>query len=147
MATLSFINDQGEEDIVHVGEDRPEVTVGRHKGCELRTKNNTASRRHARFVWKRDGVYVLEDLGSANGTYYKREKIDSVELEDGQTVYCGTFQIEFRLDERDRAAMEADGDPPPVPKDEFVETETGFEPETVRETGVPQTGPGQTMGY
>lgn len=130
MAILKYINDQGDEDQIHVGEDRPEVSIGRHKDCGLKTGNNTVSRRHARILW-RDGTYLLEDLDSANGTFFRRERIKSIELEDGETIYCGTFQIGFKLDHLDRERIaDTEEEPPPVPL-------------AVEET----LEPGKTLGY
>jgi len=110
VAILRYTNEAGEEDVVHVGPDRPKVLIGRSKECDLKTKNNTVSRQHAAVEW-RGGTYVLQDLGSANGTFYRRQRVLEVELEHGQDFYCGTFCIGFSLDERDRTTEE----PPPVP--------------------------------
>ncbi len=101
MAILKYVNEAGEEDLVHVGPDRPRVLIGRSKECELKTKNNTVSRQHAVVHW-REGRYVLQDLGSANGTFYRRQRVTEVTLDDGESVFCGTFQVEFHLDDRDR---------------------------------------------
>lgn len=48
-----------------------EVTVGRAAGCGVRVDDTYASQLHAR-VFKRDGQYHVEDLGSTNGTYVNR---------------------------------------------------------------------------
>jgi hypothetical protein len=58
------------------------------------------SRRHAQIVAV-DGVCILEDLGSANGTYIKRddyEKIDRAEIEDGDRIAFGNAKFLFRVD-------------------------------------------------
>lgn len=157
MATLNYINDSGEEDLVHVGEGRPEVTIGRHKECELRTRNNTVSRRHAKVRYL-DGSYVLLDQGSANGTFFHRERISEVDLEDGETIYCGTFQVTFKLDETDRARMAeaVEPDPPPVPEESGQETLLPYDdsaevPDTVEDEPASIDPPvavmEQTIGY
>ena len=112
MALLKFVNEAGQEEIVHVGPDRPEVVIGRNKECELRTRNNTVSRLHAKVVYQ-DGKYMALDLGSANGTYYKRQKVSEVELEDGETLFCGSLPVEFMLEEEDRQPPVIE--PPPAP--------------------------------
>lgn len=155
MATLNYINDSGEEDLVHVGEGRSEVTIGRHRECELRTRNNTVSRRHSRVSYQ-DGNYVLDDLESANGTFFHRERISRVDLEDGETIYCGTFQVTFRLDETDQARVAAmEPEPPPVPEESGQETLLPYEPEEVPDTVEAEPAPAaapvsemeQTLGY
>ncbi|MBM4397657.1 MAG: FHA domain-containing protein [Deltaproteobacteria bacterium] len=115
MATLKFVNEAGDEEYVHLGPDRPEVVIGRNKDCELRTRNNTVSRMHAKIVW-RDGKYLAIDLDSANGTFYKRKRIKEVEIEHGETVFCGSLPVEFQLEDSDRAPPEpVTIEPPPLP--------------------------------
>lgn len=121
MAILKYVNEAGEEDLVHVGPDRPKVLVGRSKECHLKTKNNTVSRQHAAVHW-REGRYVLQDLGSANGTFYRRQRVTEVVLDDGESVFCGTFQIEFHLDDRDR--MPEAGEPGPGVRGPPIEERT-----------------------
>ncbi len=52
----------------------PEVTVGRAAGCQITLDDTYASQIHAR-VFLRDGQYLVEDLGSTNGTYLNRHKV------------------------------------------------------------------------
>src|SRR6185295_9443585 len=50
------------------------VTIGRATECEINTQDAMVSRKHARLVW--DGAYCwIEDLGSSNGVYVGREKV------------------------------------------------------------------------
>jgi hypothetical protein len=51
-----------------------EVTVGRAAGCQITLDDTYASQIHAR-VFQRDGQYLVEDLGSTNGTYLNRHKV------------------------------------------------------------------------
>lgn len=117
MAILKYINDEGQEDLVHVGPDRPEVLIGRAKECDLKTKNNTVSRKHA-MVRYEAGRYVLRDLNSANGTFYRRQRITEATLDEGGIIICGTFQIEFRFDEQDHRRA---GRPTVIPAPEAAE--------------------------
>ncbi len=162
MAILKYVNEAGEEDLVHVGPDRPRVLIGRSKECDLKTKNNTVSRQHAVVCWQ-DGRYVLQDLGSANGTFYRRQRVTEVILEDGESLFCGTFQIEFHLDERDRApVVRASARPAPagraVPRDEEPPVPPPLPSQPVRPTTEPKAvsppasaaAPevlGRTLGY
>ena len=114
MANLRFTNDANKEEFVHVGPDCPEVVVGRNKECELRVRNNTVSRQHAKVVWS-DGTYRLIDLGSANGTFHNRKRVENeIELEDGETFFCGSQPVEFLLEESDLPAPEPELEPASV---------------------------------
>ncbi len=57
--------------------DKPEVTLGRQSGADLCLPEATVSGHHARLRWQQ-GSWLLEDLGSTNGTYadhdYERKK-------------------------------------------------------------------------
>src|SRR5262245_20833444 len=50
------------------------VTLGRHPNCDIRVTDDTVSRRHAR-IFARGGGYILEDLGSRNGTFVNGRQI------------------------------------------------------------------------
>ncbi len=73
----------------------PEVTrVGRHPESEIFLDDITVSRRHAEFL--RDGMgYVVKDVGSLNGTYVNRERIEEARLASGDEVQIGKFKLVF----------------------------------------------------
>ena len=54
----------------------------------------TVSRNHALLVKRRDGLYI-DDLGSLNGTYVNRHRIESNRLEDGDELQVGKFKLTF----------------------------------------------------
>ena len=68
--------------------------VGRHPESDIFLDDITVSRRHAEFV--RDGAgYRVLDVGSLNGTYVNRERIDDVQLASGDEVQVGKFKLVF----------------------------------------------------
>ena len=52
----------------------PEIIIGRENTCTIMINDIEVSRKHARLVWKSIG-YVLEDLGSTNGTFIKGKRL------------------------------------------------------------------------
>lgn len=52
-----------------------ESTIGRHPDCEVQLHSNMVSRKHAR-VQRDGGGYVIEDLGSGNGTFVNGQRIE-----------------------------------------------------------------------
>ena len=58
---------------------RSEIVLGRDPGVELSLPSPVVSRRHARLLRQGD-AYLLEDLGSSNGTYLNGQKIGSERL-------------------------------------------------------------------
>jgi pSer/pThr/pTyr-binding forkhead associated (FHA) protein len=68
--------------------------VGRHPESEIFLDDITVSRRHAEFLRSAAG-YVVRDVGSLNGTYVNRERIDEVPLSSGDEVQIGKFKLVF----------------------------------------------------
>ena len=68
------------------------VRIGRAPECELVLKDNRVSRRHARLA-ARDGVLVLTDLGSTNGTRVNGHRVTEVVLGAGDRVQIGETSL------------------------------------------------------
>ena len=81
-----------------VGESFPlegdRVTIGRRPDSDIFLDDVTVSRDHALLV-RRGGDYNLDDLGSLNGTYVNRSRIDSRHLEDGDELQIGKYKLTF----------------------------------------------------
>jgi pSer/pThr/pTyr-binding forkhead associated (FHA) protein len=67
--------------------DRAELSLGR-VGCDIFFQDESVSRHHAR-IWREGDTYLLEDLGSSNGTHVDGIPILSCVLRDGDTVQVG----------------------------------------------------------
>jgi hypothetical protein len=70
------------------------VSAGRHPESEIFLDDVTVSRRHAEFRRSADG-YTVADVGSLNGTYVNRDRIDEVALQGGDEVQIGKFRLVF----------------------------------------------------
>ena len=64
------------------------IRIGRAPECELVLRDSRVSRRHARLA-ARDGVLVLTDLGSTNGTRVNGHRISEVVLGAGDKILIG----------------------------------------------------------
>jgi pSer/pThr/pTyr-binding forkhead associated (FHA) protein len=70
------------------------TTAGRHPDSDIFLDDVTVSRRHAEFY--RDGtVFTVRDVGSLNGTYVNRERIEETDLVGGDEVQIGKFRLLF----------------------------------------------------
>lgn len=74
--------------------DAERTTAGRHPGSDIFLDDVTVSRKHAEFV-RREGQFVVRDVGSLNGTYVRRDRIDEAVLRDGDEVQIGKFRMIF----------------------------------------------------
>jgi pSer/pThr/pTyr-binding forkhead associated (FHA) protein len=71
------------------------VTVGRHPESDIFLDDISVSRRHATFTRTENG-YVISDLGSLNGSYVNRDRIDTdVVLSGGDEVQIGKYRLIF----------------------------------------------------
>ena len=74
--------------------DSDEVSTGRHPNSDIFLDDVTVSRKHATF--RREGdVFLVRDVGSLNGTYVNRERIDEVALRTRDEVQIGKFRLVF----------------------------------------------------
>jgi pSer/pThr/pTyr-binding forkhead associated (FHA) protein len=74
--------------------DSDEVSTGRHPNSDIFLDDVTVSRKHATF--RRDGdVFLVRDVGSLNGTYVNRERIDEAALKTRDEVQIGKFRLVF----------------------------------------------------
>jgi pSer/pThr/pTyr-binding forkhead associated (FHA) protein len=70
------------------------VAAGRHPESEIFLDDVTVSRRHAEFRRTPDG-YTVADVGSLNGTYVNRDRIDEVALQGGDEVQIGKYRLVY----------------------------------------------------
>jgi hypothetical protein len=70
------------------------VAIGRSPECEIFLDDVTVSRRHAVVARQDDGFYI-NDLGSLNGTYVNRRRVESAKLSDGDDVQIGKYRLTF----------------------------------------------------
>ena len=118
--TMTYLPDEGDDDVAEALEDlgvkgpalvvrsgggrtgetfHPEgdrTTIGRSPDCEIFLDDVTVSRKHAVLV-RRDGSFFIEDLGSLNGTFLNRRRIESGQLADGDEVQIGKYRLTFLL--------------------------------------------------
>jgi pSer/pThr/pTyr-binding forkhead associated (FHA) protein len=74
--------------------DTDEVSAGRHPDSDIFLDDVTVSRRHAEFARTADG-FTVRDVGSLNGTYVNRERIDETALSGGDEVQVGKYRLVF----------------------------------------------------
>jgi pSer/pThr/pTyr-binding forkhead associated (FHA) protein len=70
------------------------VSAGRHPESDIFLDDITVSRRHVEFH-RTEGTYRVHDVGSLNGTYVNRDRIDDALLQNGDEVRIGKFRLVF----------------------------------------------------
>jgi len=70
------------------------VRAGRHPDSEIFLDDVTVSRRHAEFH-RSGSAFSVSDAGSLNGTYVNRDRMDNVDLRDGDEVQIGKYRLVY----------------------------------------------------
>ncbi|MGB8221768.1 MAG: FHA domain-containing protein [Polyangiales bacterium] len=96
MDKLVISDDEGHTTVVPLLRD--EITIGRNEGNTIRLTERNVSRSHARLL-KRNGSYIIEDLGSYNGVTLNGERIDAkAELAPGDQLGIGDYDLAFQAE-------------------------------------------------
>ena len=103
LESLGELPDTGPALIVRTGGGRAGETfsaqgdrtmIGRSPDCGIFLDDVTVSRRHAALV-RRDNRWHIDDLGSLNGTFVNRRRVESATLEDGDEIQIGKYRLTF----------------------------------------------------
>lgn len=85
--------------------DQREFSIGRRSDCHLPLRYEGVSRRHAKITFE-DGAYIVEDLGSSNGTMVRGKRITKHRLEDGDVVQFGPrVSVRYSVTDRDEEEL------------------------------------------
>ena len=74
--------------------DQDRMSIGRTPDAAVFLDDVTVSRNHALLVHRQDGYYI-DDLGSLNGTYVNRRRIESHLLNDGDEIQIGKYKLSY----------------------------------------------------
>jgi pSer/pThr/pTyr-binding forkhead associated (FHA) protein len=80
--------------------DAERTSAGRRPDSDIFLDDVTVSRRHAEFL-RRGGGFVVRDIGSLNGTYVQRDRIEEVQLRPGDEVQIGKYRMVFHPSPKD----------------------------------------------
>jgi two-component system, cell cycle response regulator len=75
---------------------KDEHLIGRLPDLDIPVETDSVSRRHARILTRpAEGGWLVEDLGSTNGTFVNDERVDRRALNDGDIVRVGEAVLKF----------------------------------------------------
>lgn len=72
------------------------IRAGRHPDSQIFLDDITVSRRHVEIRREAEG-YVVYDVGSLNGTYVNRQRVDRAPLRNGDELQIGTFKLVYMV--------------------------------------------------
>lgn len=74
--------------------DGERTVAGRSPHADIFLDDVTVSRKHAEFL-RRGAGFIVRDVGSLNGTYVQRQRIDETVLRPGDEVQIGKYRLIF----------------------------------------------------
>lgn len=95
MAKLYLKFEQNGQVLKEVFLSQAATTIGRLPDNSVQIDNLAVSGHHARITWEKDR-YMVEDLGSLNGTYVNNERVEKATLKNGDQVKIGKHLVEFK---------------------------------------------------
>jgi len=100
-----------------------ELTIGRTPGNDIVIDNVGVSRRHA-VIRVQGGKAFLEDLGSANGTFVRGQKIERYDLQDGDEIAIVKHRLVYRIPKGTEAPSRVEPIPDPGQRTMYIDTTT-----------------------
>ena len=118
-------------------------TIGRLPGNKLQIDNLAVSGHHAKIYWEQDH-YIVEDLGSLNGTYVNNQRVGRATLKSGDVLTIGKHMLQFKDDGQKAAVSPAAQNPAPEsPKVEpAVVPDTKKSQDVIAANATPNAAPG-----
>ena len=89
---LYIVNEDGDTEKI----DKDIYIIGRSSKCDLVINSVKVSREHA-IITRERGEFFIEDLGSANGTWYKGERIEKMKIRDGDEIFICDEKFKFAV--------------------------------------------------
>ncbi|HEY3770110.1 MAG TPA: FHA domain-containing protein [Candidatus Angelobacter sp.] len=95
MAKLYLRFEQNDQVLKEVSLTQAATTIGRLADNSVQIDNLAVSGHHAKISWNQDH-YVVEDLGSLNGTFVNNERVGKATLKHGDQIKVGKHLVEFK---------------------------------------------------
>lgn len=92
---LEVIKGDDEGKIFYLEQD--DLTLGRHQDCDIEIQDVEISRKHLR-LYTEDRRWFIQDLGSTNGTFVNKLRVDRYMVNPGDKIVAGKTQFRFNVE-------------------------------------------------
>lgn len=73
------------------------LLIGRGSDCEIVCQDKSVSSKHARILWH-DKLYYVQDLGSQNGVFVGRKRVNQFNLLESPVFHIGPYEFRYARD-------------------------------------------------
>lgn len=77
--------------------DQGDAVIGRHEECDIEVQDREISRKHLR-IFCENRRWFVQDLGSTNGTYVNKLRVDRYMVNPGDKIKAGQTQFRFNIE-------------------------------------------------
>jgi hypothetical protein len=92
---LEVINGENEGKVYYL--DQQELVLGRNEDCDIEVKDVEISRQHLK-LFSENRRWFVQDLGSTNGTYVNKLRVDRYMVNPGDKIKAGQTQFRFNVE-------------------------------------------------
>jgi len=92
---LSILLKFKSSEIKTIETDKDEISIGRNPNCDIHIDNLGVSKQHAKII-KQDGVYVVEDLNSTNGTFINNKRVARAVINNNDEIHIGKHSLKVQ---------------------------------------------------
>jgi hypothetical protein len=92
---LEVINGEHEGKIYYL--DQKEIVLGRNEDCDIEVQDIEISRQHLK-LFSENRRWFVQDLGSTNGTYVNKLRVDRYMVNPGDKIKAGQTQFRFYVE-------------------------------------------------
>ncbi len=85
--------------------DKPLLTIGRNDNNDIYINNLGISKKHAK-IFRQGDTYIIEDLGSTNGTLLNNKPVKQAPLASNDVVTIGKYTFLLSIDEQRSATRD-----------------------------------------
>lgn len=75
---------------------QPTIVIGRESNCNIALQDANASRQHAQINYN-NGLWIVNDLGSTNGTFVNNQEVTTREIHSGDIITIGVTNLTFNV--------------------------------------------------
>jgi predicted component of type VI protein secretion system len=146
MAKLYLRFEQSQSVLREIALTQAPSTIGRLPDNAVQIDNLAVSGHHAKIYWDA-GHYVIEDLGSLNGTYVNEKRVGKATLIHGDQIKIGKHVLDFKAEGTMALGASQPKTGPSAPQlDATVVLDTKHAREMIAEKGAPASGARSVTG-